>query len=309
MNMTNSENHSKPKCIIRNHNGVLDGLEEHVEVVTSVADADVVVLWQDIIAMDLSISNLAHKLGKPVLVIQHGRRAVEDYLPPFNHEFKADKMCVWGSLDKEDLMSIGVPESKIDITGTSVFKRLKGREPHEGVNVLYSPEHWDIDIPENLVVMEKLIEICDKNGWNLKAKVMERHNPANYGNYAWYSNREAQGHLDTCAEAIGWADVLVSLSEMTFEMLAEASDVPVICYTNIEPRTMNGDEKYLTIEREYSNAVKTTGDVNKLEELIKTQLANPNELQNERKDIVMLHGGIHIEDPVQEMVKSIKSLC
>jgi len=280
--MQNLENSQKCKTFVRNHNGVMDDLIPHLDLVDTVDKADVIVLWQDIISMELSISNLAHKLNKPVVVIQHGRRAVEDYLSPFSYEFKSDKICVWGSIDKEDLLSIGIPDKKIDIVGTSVLGHLKGRIPHKGTNILFSPEHWDIDIPENDIVMEKLKEICKKNGWNLKAKVMERHDPKKYGNYAWYSNRDDKGHLDVCCDAIAWADVLISLSEMTFEMLAQASDVPVICYTNIEPRPMNHDERYLELPRTYSNAVKATGDANKLEELIKSQLANPNELQNER---------------------------
>lgn len=295
------------KILLRDHNGVLSDLRDHFELVNTVQEADAIVLWQDIISMELCIARTAKKLGKPVIVVQHGRRGMTDYAPPFNNELIADKICVWGPKDRDLLISSGISEEKIVVTGTTIFEWLKGRTPHKGTNVLFVPEHWDHDIDENGEVMEELKKICKKNKWNLKAKIMERHDEDRYGDYAIYSNRDKPSHLSICADAIAWADVLVSLSEITFEMLAQASDIPVIVYTDIKPRTLNRNRQYLEYKREYSNAVKKVDKLSDLEKTIKQQLANPDELQNERKDIPINEGGIYIEDPLKEMVKVIKN--
>lgn len=294
------------QILLRDHNRVLSELKSHFDLVNTVKEADVVVLWQDIIALELSIARTAKKLGKPIVVIQHGRHGMSDYLPPFHNQLLADKVCVWSVYDKEQLISIGVNPKRIEITGTTVFKHLIGKEIHKGVNILFSPEHWDHDISENKEVMDKLKELCYKNNWNLKAKIMERHNPKYYSQYAVFSNREAPNHLDICAETLGWADILVSISEITFELMAQALNIPVIAYTNIKQRTFNGNTEQLEYERPYSNAVKKIDNLVLLEETIKQQLANPNELQKERADITMTQGGIHIEDPLNNMIKVIE---
>ena len=47
------------KALIRDHNGVLSDIKPYFELVNTVQEAEVVVLWQDIIAMELCIAKLA----------------------------------------------------------------------------------------------------------------------------------------------------------------------------------------------------------------------------------------------------------
>lgn len=295
------------KILLRDHNNILSDLKPHFELVDEVGDAEVVVVWQDILALELPIVKLAKMLKKPVILIQHGRGAGEDYCPPFDNEMISDKICVWSTSDKEELMGCGIPEKKIEVTGTTIFRHLKGRTPHEGINILFSPEHWDYDIEENIELQKYLEKICKKNKWNLKTKIIEMHEDKNYGKFAVYSNRGQPDHLDIVCDTLAWADVVVSMSEMTLELLAEASDIPIVCYTNVKQRTLNRNLAYLNHYRTYSKAVKTTKKISELEEIIKQQLVNPDELQKERKDIVMIEGGIHIEDPLQRMINVIKN--
>jgi len=293
------------KILLKNHNGVLSELKPHFELTNSIQEADAVVLWQDTMGLELLTAKTAKRLRKPVVVIQHGRGVGEDYCPPLSNPFLFDKICVWSVSDKEQMIKCGIPENKIEITGTTIFKNLKGREPHDGINILYSPEHWDYDIEENIEVMDELKKICKKNNWNLTAKIIEKHEPENYKGYSVFTNRGQPDHLKIVCGLISKADVIVSLSEMTLELLAEASDVPVVCYTNIKQRKLNNNPAYLELYRTYSKAVKQVDNLDKLEETIKSQIKNPQELQKERADIALLEGGIDIKDPLQNMINVI----
>ena len=306
--MFKKKKNKKTKILLRNHNGVLKDLEPHFELVNTVEEADVVVLWQDIIALELCIARTAKRLGKPIVVIQHGAHGTEDYVPPLSNELLADKILVWGEYDRDQLLGAGIDPGRIEIVGTTVFKRLKGREPHEGKNVLFSPEHWDYDIEENLEIYERLVELCNKNGWNLRVKTMEMHDRDRYADHEVFSNRGQPDHLDICAEQLAWADVVISISEITFELMAQSLDIPVICCAISKPRMFLDNPKYLDLKKPYSNAIKKIDNLNVLEETIKSQLDNPAELEKERRDVVLLRGGIHIEDPLQKMVDAINAM-
>jgi len=296
------------KAIIRDHNGILSELKPHFELVNTVQEAEVVVLWQDIIAMGLCIAKLAKQLHKPLVVIQHGAHGMEDYVPPLSNKLLADKVLVWGQYDKDQLMDNGISPKRIAITGTTVFRHLKGRTPHKGTHILFSPEHWDHDIEENLTLYNKLKEICKKNEWELKVKVMERHDKDRYKEHMVYSDREQPEHLDICADVLSWADVLVSVSEITFELMAQASDIPVICCDISKPRMFLNNPRYLELKKPYSKGVKVIYTLDSLEQTIEGQLKNPEELQKERADVVLMRGGVHIKDPLSKIIEEIKNV-
>ena len=296
------------KILLRDHNGILSDLGPHFELVKTVQEAEVVVLWQDIIGMELMIAKLVKQLHKRLIVVQHGAHGMEDYVPPLSNILLADKILVWGEYDKDQLMKAGISPKRIEITGTTIFKHLKGRTPHKGTHILFSPEHWDYDIEENLELYNKLKKICKKNKWELKVKVIERHDKDRYKEHMVYSNRGQPEHLDICCDTLAWTDVVVSISEITLELLAQASDIPVICCDIAKPRTFLNNPKYLELKKPYSKAVKKIEDLELLEETIKGQLENPNELQKERVNTVAMRGGIYIDNPLQKMINMIKCL-
>ena len=98
----------------------------------------------------------AHKYKKKVILFQHGRRAVSRIYPPFNEQLESDLVCVWGENDKKRIMEVGVPEKKIRVIGCPLFKHLIPRVKHEGINVVFSPDHWEQDIEENLIIADEL---------------------------------------------------------------------------------------------------------------------------------------------------------
>lgn len=266
-------------------------------------EADVIVVWQE---TDLGGAKdwvrEIQAAGKRVVLMQHGRRGTSRIFPPFNEELVSDQLCVWGENDVTRMTECGVPREKIHVTGTPVVKHVKERIPHKGINVVFSPEHWDVDVFENLIVAGALRKI---KGINVITKILEgEHNPSEYDNPV-SSNRQHFGHLDVAIGVLQQADVVVAISESTFELLAEIMDIPVIIADIWTPKACAGDDRYKDYKREYSNACEKVADLSKLGGVIKKYTRNPQLLAEERRLIGIMDGGTHIEDPVDRIIKVI----
>ena len=287
------------KLFYRNHNQILTDIAKEFEVVEEMKDADIVMLWNEVMPGTEALIDEAHRLGKKVFTIQHGRRGSSRYFPPFNQKIISDKLLVWGELDKKRLVDAGNPKEKIDVIGTTIFSHLKGRTPHEEINIVFSPDHWDKEIPENIAVRDELRKL---KGVNIITKIIDGQEPALYDNPV-QSNRKDLNHLDICADVLSKADLVVSVAEGTFELLAQSLDIPVVTVEDWKPKEFGGDTRYLAYSRHISPSAKRT----KLKNLIKTieeQLANPDELKQERRDACILEGGIHLS-PVEEIMQLI----
>ena len=280
----------------------MNGLEEYFDIV-DFDEAEKVVIWQDVMGEERGIANLAHLRKKPVIQVLHGRRGYTQYGYPWNKEMISDKICVWGKTDVENLTRFGIPPERIVITGTTLFSHLKPRIKHKGVNIVFSPDHWDCDIEENDQVVKVLRKM---KGVNITTKIMEVHDIKKYDNPV-FSNRHRPNHLDVCAEVLRKADLLVAISEGTFEMMAQILNIPVVIANIFTPRPCNGDRKYLQWKLPFSEAVKKEPDLKKLAKVIKQQLKNPNELREQRRSAALDDAGIEIKDPLQRIVEVIKT--
>ena len=242
---------------IVNHNRILSDLEKdtkkhswedkksNLNLVGTIEEADVIVMWGDTTSLERGIVNYARTLKKPVIVAQHGRKGTSRYFPPINDPITADKLLVWGIRDKNALVKVGHPEDKIEITGTSIFSHLKGRKKHEGINVVFCPEHWDREISEN----RKVASILNKlKGVKITTKLIEGHDEKLYKNPV-ISNRNHENHLEICADVLSTADLVVGISESTFELMAQYLDIPVVIMEEWYPKTFGGDEKYYSYRR------------------------------------------------------------
>lgn len=267
--------------------------------------ADVIVVWNETdIGGWRDWIDEAKKLGKRVVLMQHGHRGTSRIFPPFNEELKSDLVCAWGENDRQRLESCGVDPTRIRVTGTAVFNHLLPRIPHPEKNVVFSPEHWDIDVAENFIINSMLNKL---EGPTVITKALEgEHTIGVYQNVVW-SDRKKEGHLDVCAKVLQTADLVVAVSESTFELMAQIMDIPVVIADIWTPKACNGDERYRDYHREYSNAC-TKVPLNKLNETILYQLAHPEVLREERKQIAILDGGRDIADPVSEIIKVIEEV-
>lgn len=145
------------KLYVENWNGVLDTLIDKLdksgELVTNPHDADAFLLWQDVRGDMLRLSVIVKQMKKPLFVMQHGRGATRDYCPPNNFKMEADKILVWGQTEKDRLLTNGIVESRIEIVGCPLFKRLLPRNKEkENINILYVPVIAQKEEPENLMV-------------------------------------------------------------------------------------------------------------------------------------------------------------
>jgi hypothetical protein len=267
--------------------------------------ADVVVLWNetDMGGWKEWIKKLNKNKIRTVLV-QHGRRGTSRIFPPFNDPLQSDVVCVWGKNDIKRMGDAGIPKDKMRLTGTSAIRHLKPRAPHKGINVVFSPEHWDIDVAENFIVKTALEKV---KGVNIISKLLkDEHTPGLYPNPVW-SDRRKQDHLEIVADVLSKADVVVAISESTFELCAQILDIPVIIADIWVPKACAGDERYREYQREYSNACTRVKDLTKLSDAIHYAVKHPEHLREERKQIVIDDGGMDIVDPVSEIIKVIEN--
>lgn len=268
--------------------------------------ADVVVVWNEteLGGWAEMIKNV-RKMGKRTVLVQHGRRGTSRIYPPFNEKLVSDAVCVWGENDKVRLMSVGVPEKKIKVCGTPIFKHLKPRKKHKGFNVVFSPEHWDGEVEENLWVADELRKLkrCGLKKINIITKGLRNECYEEWYDNLILSDRGADNHFEIIADVLSTADLVVSISESTFELLAESLDIPVVVADVWIPKACAGDDRYKEYHREYSNAVAKVplSDLNKT---IKFHLKKPNTLQKERAEVVRGDGGT-VASPLEEIIKVI----
>jgi hypothetical protein len=126
------------KIFVTDHNYVCAEVSKRFERTENILDADVVLTWSDIPKTENNIVKLAKELNKPVVMIQHGRRAIVDYCS-FYKDIKssspgskilADKVCVWGKRDHDDLIAEGYSPEQVIWTGSPLVPELPtGREP------------------------------------------------------------------------------------------------------------------------------------------------------------------------------------
>jgi hypothetical protein len=278
------------KLFVQDHNQVLAEVKKEFELTNRLEEADKVILWNDVNHLERGIIKYAHSLKKEVIVMQHGRKGTSKYYSPFKERIQADKLLVWGDFDRRSLEAEGQEAKRIKVVGSTIFQHLKPRKAHRGINVVFCPEHWDREVEENTRVRNELRKL---KGVNVVTKLIEAHDKTLYDNPI-VSHRDSPLHLDTCVDVLTTADIVVGVSESTFELLAQAMNIPVVIMEEWEPKTFGGDERYYTYRRVISPGSKRT-TVKNLRETIKHQLANPDELKQERLDVAIDEGGIHLD--------------
>lgn len=278
------------KVLFLDRNNVLTDVAKEFELAKGLDDADRVVVWSDVTVTERSAVDIARRYKKPTITVQHGRRGTSRYYPPFNEKIWSDKLLVWGESDKEALIKAGQDPKKIKVTGTTVTSHIKERQPHEGINIVFSPEHWDYEVEENRQVAAELKKL---KGVNIITKIIHGHNPDFYQNPV-FSDRNAPDHLDICIDVLSKADLVVGISESTFELLAQAMDIPVVIMEEWAPKTFSNDKRYTEGYRRIISRASKKTTVKNLNETIKQQLKNPDELKKERMEVAREDGGVHL---------------
>lgn len=273
------------KIYLWEHNPVLSLLD--LPFTKNIDEADTLIVWNDVYPLERTLIDYARKKGKKTYVMQHGRRGSSRYYPPFNEQIYADKMLVWGGGDLESLVRAGHPKEKIKIVGSPLLTKIKPKVEHKGINIVFSPEHWDRPLKENIAVRDELRKL--KNVKIITKLIDSPSHKEEYDNPI-KTKVSDEDHIETCINVLKRADLVVGISESTFELLAQAMDIPVVIMEEWEPKAFGGDMRYVNYRRVITRASKRA-KMNNLLEVIKDQLKNPDELKLERQIVVEVEGG------------------
>lgn len=265
---------------------------------------DVLITWNEVHKYGNEVFLQSVKdAGVKTILLQHGRKGTSRIYPPFNESLICDIACVWGKFDKERLIECGNPADRIIVTGTPIFKTLKPRVPHKGINVVFSPEHWSHEVPENAIVASALRKV---KGINVITKALRGEHSLNSYDGVVVSDRNTPEHFSIVADVLSKADVVVAISESTFELLAQSLDIPVVIADIWIPKANDGDDRYKEYKRIYSDACTRVKDVYKIGDAIHYAIKHPEHLRKERKQICIDEGGIDINNPTERVIEIIE---
>lgn len=304
------------KIAIAQFNGITYAVEEELrrrghEVENIIKDQkhlktfDRVVTWNEVHQYgNEKVLEEVNRIGIPTVLLQHGRRGTSRIYPPFNEHLICKEVCVWSENDKKRLMSVGTPEDRIHVTGTPIFETLKPRVPHKGINVVFSPEHWGEEVAENSMVAGMLRRL---KGVNVITKAIKNeHFLPQYDNVV-LSDRQSPEHLGIVADVLSTADVVVAVSESTFELCAQILDIPVVIADIWQKKACLGDERYKEFALEYSNACDRVKDIKDLPDRIMYAIKHPEHLRKERAQIAIDDGGINLTNPAARICDVIEN--
>jgi hypothetical protein len=293
-----------PRIYITNRGAVMDKVIP-LFFRTNLKKAKAALLFQDVMGNGLKYAVSAKQYGIPVVVVQHGKNAIRDYLPPYNHELLADKLCVWGPKDKEMLISKGIPKEKIEVVGCPLFEGVnKERTAHKGINVVFAPAHYEKEIVENIKTMETLKAI--KN-INVTAKILSVHKKEYYGKNYVISNSFDDDHIAKCIKLLRKTDIVVVNEFGTFQLLAAYLGIPVIFIDNIKKMPVRDtimDRDSVDILGAYR--IERT---EQLYEAIEMLSKDPSKTKKDREEELIQYGGTGLEgSPSVRIMKVILNL-
>jgi len=260
------------RYFIRDHNNVLRDLRKVVEITNQVGDADVVVLWNDVIGNELRFAQEALQSQIPLFIMEHGHLASQEYGYMRKSKIKG-KLMVWGDMAKRRLLEVGTPEEQVIVTGSTIHANMPKKSKPQGKRVLFSPIHWDGDIPENKEIADVL------KPFNVRTKILHEHRL--YYQNPIISHRHGKTHLEEIGVILKETDVVVSNRESTFETLAIAMDIPVVVVNNWNTKDLNGI-RYTDINQFDTDAT-AKATLETLVDVVNQELENPDRLAKERE--------------------------
>ncbi len=301
---------TREKIYYRNVNSLLNDVYPHFRAV-KIEKAQAVVLWADTRGRLREIALQAKKLKKPLVIVQHGRGAVREYLPPVNAELIADKICVWGPIDRDKLIKKGIGKDRVVLTGAPIFDGKNNARNHgEGNHVVFAPLHWDKEFEGNIEIYSELKKMP---GIKVTTKLLSKvHDIKKYGDNVVVSDQWDEDCLKPTFELMKNTDLLVSNESGTLELIAMYFDIPVIFIDNFKPMPfLTLSERTIKEEKKIHprpKGVDYTKNIKELPELIKINLANPSRLKEERKQVLAEEAGVGLlKKPVQNIINVIKN--
>ena len=319
---------------------------DEFEKVNDPRDADCIVLWQDVRGefAELAKINKEH-LHIPLVVVQHGAGGSRDYGQPVNFPFLSDKFCCWGPADYERLTKMGFKTNAV-ITGCTLINQMKPLVRHEGKNIIFCPVVAEHEEPANLTTFfelkrtelsysqnkiirhkkelqkawkpavlnpentlgENTIPYLDMNGdFRVVVKLTPMHDKSLYLGSVCETNVHSPSHIEECVRLLSHADVVVSMVESTFQLLAMAMGLPVVICNEYKFEKYGGKDYTNGWDHIKTDAV-TYCDLKDLRSTVEQELVNPGRLKEERKAVVAREFGDITSNPNAKITEVIKGL-
>src|SRR5258706_3718662 len=226
---------------------------------TNPRDADIWIVWQDVLGSYGDLIKAAKKLGinKPTYVIQHGRASTLDYGPPNSFPLSADKFLCWGQSDYDRMVKLGYGDRTV-IVGCPLNSHIKPLVQHKEKVALFIPVNTGKEEPENIAAYYELLKfkyqkaqlkVID-NSINLKNKWRLSDKPVSFNQLSedfeiiaqllpWhdkplYHGSTITGYQDhpsnnfTVFNLLRNVDLVIGLDEGTTEIFAYGHDIPVV---------------------------------------------------------------------------------
>jgi hypothetical protein len=301
---------SNPRILLTNRGGVMDRIKPYFFTSFNFEKIKAAVLFQDVVGQGLEYAKRSKEMDTPIVVVEHGRGAISDYLAPRKMPLLADKVCVWGSFDRYVLINGGIDEEKIVLTGCPIFEGLsRTKTSHKGMNVLFSPAHFTEnkdDEPLNVQILNKLNSIKDITVYT---KLLNTHSKELRTKHSVISTSYDDDHLNKCIEAIKLADAIVSNQIGTFELIAMYFEIPVI-YVNNRPAETNVLLNYYEKSDPKDLGLVFINDIEELEKSINKCFADPHALRKECQEVLLTQAGVGLTgSATQKIIETIKDIA
>jgi hypothetical protein len=311
------------KAYIADFNNILIGLKSRVDLARDPREADVLILWQDVRGTMRTLCELNKDfLGKPVLVVQHGRGATRDYLPPNSFPLLADRICVWGESELDRMKRAGYGGRTV-VTGSPLAPLLRNldRKPHKETVIVYTPviaaheEAFNLKVFYTLKKLEydNAIRVLDehasslKKGWHawmvdpdcatenqvpydllrndffLVSKLTGIHDQKLYHGVQIKTEVTNIIHLENTIKTLSGCDLVIGLEEGTFQLMASSLGIPTIVVNGFEYGDYGGVKDY---KAEIIQTPATAFcDLADLSQTITHELKHKNERNHAREEI------------------------
>lgn len=204
---------------------------------SSIADADVVFMWNDF-CFEAQVRAM-QAIGKKVIVYEHGFGALHDYTPANGHEPLAD-----GYLALGEITAKFVPNSLV--VGNPVYDDLKEKKEQTG-KALYVGLHWVRDVSAyNTKNYKELKETYDEYEWNIKTS--DKATSGIDSDEVWYSGVEGVRSLPRIKSKLREYDAIFTPKAGTFDSFARLMGIPVYVIDKEESYRQEGDPISFKIE-------------------------------------------------------------
>lgn len=330
------------KAFISDFNNVLLELRNRVDTVRDVRSADIIILWQDVRGSQKEIATL-NKLymNKHLIVVQHGRGATRDYLPPNSFELIADRICVWGPAEAERLYKAKIDKERVVVTGSPLLNVLKQypRKPQSENVIVFCPVITSHEEPDNIqtymelkkIEYSKVQELLDekksilKESWHawamdencatehqipydllrknffLVSKLTDIHDKELYFGPYVKTSPINKSHIIDGIKLLSASSCVVGMEEGTYQLMASYYGIPTVIVDNFQYGTYGGVQNYST-ESIHTDATAFC-NLSSLRETIENELAHPEIRAEARLNVVREELGDPDSDPVENIIE------